>query len=164
MADISTTYMGIKLRNPVIVASSRLTSTLGKVIECEQEGAGAVVLKSLFEEQIESDTKGMIGSMNPDAHADAFDFFSGMGQNYYLNDYIKLVEDVKSKTAIPVIASLNCLHPGQWLEYAKRFENVGADALELNVFIMPASVSMDGRQIENQYMDILSREKQRAAE
>lgn len=159
MADLSTMYMGLKLRNPIVASSSRLTSSLEKVMECEQAGAGAVVLKSLFEEQIESDTQGMIGNMDVNGHADAFDFFSGMGQNYYINEYLKLVEDVKSRVSIPVIASLNCVHPGKWLEYAKRFENVGADALELNVFILPASVSLDGRIVEQQYLDILSQVK-----
>ncbi len=159
MADLSTTYMGLKLRNPIVAASSRLTSTPEKVLECEQAGAGAVVLKSLFEEQIESDTQGMIGNMNVNEHADASDFFSGMGHNYYLVDYVKLVEDVKNRASIPVIASLNCVHPGRWLEYAKRFENVGADALELNVFVLPASVSLDGRQAEQPYFDILAQIK-----
>ena len=155
VANLTTTYMGLELRNPVIVASSHLTSTLEQVITCEKAGAGAVVLKSLFEEQIHADSQSMIGDMNASVHTDALDYFRGESEYYYLDEYLKLVQEAKKKVSIPIIASLNCVSAGQWLEYANRFETVGADALELNVFIMPANVDQDGRAIEKIYLDIV---------
>ncbi|MCK5154389.1 MAG: dihydroorotate oxidase, partial [Spirochaetales bacterium] len=133
MADLSTSYLGLNLKNPIIAASSSLTGNLDNVKKCEDAGAGAVVLKSLFEEQITSDKNRMIGDMNFDAHTDAYDFFNAVGTDYYLDEYLGLVEDAKKSLSVPVIASVNCISPGQWTDYAERFENIGADALELNM-------------------------------
>lgn len=155
MADLSTTYLGLKLRNPIIAASSSLTGNLDNVKKCEDAGAGAIVLKSLFEEQITSDTNRMIGNMNYNAHADAYDFFNATGTDYYLDEYLGLVEDAKKSLSVPVIASVNCVSPGQWTDYAERFENVGADALELNMFILPSNISTSGLTIEDTYLKIL---------
>ena len=161
MADLSTSYLGLGLKNPVIVSSSNLTSTVPKVAACEAAGAGAVVLKSLFEEQIDADVSGMMENMDSSAYSEAFDFFQGSGQNFYLDKYLELVEESKKAVSIPVIASLNCVSAGNWIEYAKRIENVGADALELNVFIMPADVKREGREIERVYIDIVRKIRNR---
>ncbi len=155
MADLSTSYMGLKLDNPVIVSSSSLTSTIDGVKRCEDAGAGAVVLKSLFEEQIASDTDRMIGSMDYNAYTDAYDLFSSSGSDFYLNEYISLVEKAKSSVSIPVIPSINCVSSRNWVDYAQRFVNVGADALELNVFILPSNPDTSGPVIEEAYFDIL---------
>jgi dihydroorotate dehydrogenase (fumarate) len=156
--------MGLSLRNPVIVSSSKLTSTLEEVQTCEKSGAGAVVLKSLFEEQILAD----VGQSSVDddsmlAHSESMDFFQGMGKNYYLDAYLKLVREAKEKLSIPVIASVNCLTAGTWLEYAKGFEDVGADALELNFFIMPADVEQEGSAIEELYLETCRKIKARVS-
>jgi len=155
MADLSTSYMGINLKNPIITASSSLTSTLEGVKKCEDAGAGAVVLKSLFEEQITLDKNRMIGDMNFDAYTDAYDFFNAAGTDHYLDEYLGLVEDAKESLSIPVIASVNCVSPGQWTDYAERFENIGADALELNMFILPSNIETSGQKIEETYLKIL---------
>ncbi len=155
MADLSTTYMGLKLKNPVIVASSSLTASIDGVKRCEEAGAGAVVLKSLFEEQISSDTKRMVGDLDFNAYTDAYEMFASSGSDYYVNEYLTLVERAKAEVDIPVIPSINCVSAGNWVEYAKRFENVGADGLELNVFIMPSNPDTQGATIENAYFEIL---------
>ena len=154
MAELKTKYMGIELRSPVIAASSGLTATVSKVKELEQAGAGAVVLKSLFEEQILFDSNKMTEGFNADVHADAMDFFNGMSSNYFLDEYLGLVEDCKKAVDIPVIASVNCVTDGTWIKYAKRFENVGADALELNVFNIPVNKKLSSEDYERIYYSI----------
>jgi len=153
--------MGLRLKNPVIVSSSPLTSDLEKVKKCEQAGAGAVVLKSLFEEQIVHDTERMIGDMNFDASTEAYDYLRGTSKDYYLDDYLGLVEEAKKELSIPVIASINCVSDGEWIEYAERFEKVGADALELNVFIIPTDEKTRGETIEEAYHSILKKVKKK---
>jgi dihydroorotate dehydrogenase (fumarate) len=155
MADLSTSYMGLKLKNPVVVASSRLTYDVDKVAECEDAGAGAVVLKSIFEEQIEYDSRQMIGGMDFDAYTEAYDYFKETSRDYYIDNYLSLVEEAKKRVDIPVIASINAVGSGSWIEYATRFQQVGADALELNLYIVPANVAAEGREIERGYFDVL---------
>ena len=155
MANLSTSYMGLKLKNPIIAASSSLTSSLDGVKKCEDAGAGAVVLKSLFEEQITIDKNRMVGGLNFDANTDAYDFFNATSTNYYLDEYLGLVEDAKSALSIPVIASINCVSTGQWTDYSERFESIGADALELNMFILPSNIETSGKEIEDSYLKIL---------
>jgi len=86
MADLSTTYLGLRLRNPVIAASSRMTGSVDGLVEFERAGAGAVVLKSLFEEQIVADVGSMVDSLDPHMHSEAADLFRGSGMSYYLNE------------------------------------------------------------------------------
>jgi dihydroorotate dehydrogenase (fumarate) len=159
MAELKTKYMGIDLNSPVIAASSGLTASVSKVKQLEQAGAGAVVLKSLFEEQILFDSNKMTEGYNAEIHADALDFFSGMSSNYFLDEYLGLVEDCKKAVDIPVIASVNCVSDGAWLKYAERFENVGADALELNVFNLPVNKKMSSEDYEKIYYDIAKKIK-----
>ncbi len=163
MVDFSTDYMGLTLRNPIVVSSSSLTSTVEKVQACERAGAGAVVLKSLFEEQILADTNQLIGAIDDTVHPEARDLFNVSGKNYYMNEYLKLVREAKQRVSIPVIASVNCVSAGTWLEYASNFQDVGADAIELNVFVMPADISRSGPEIEQIYLDIAHSIKQRIA-
>jgi len=151
--------MGLMLKNPVIVASSRLTSSLDTIVACEEAGAGAVVLKSLFEEQILSDAGKVMNNLNPLVHAEAYDYARVMSREYYLDEYLKLVEDAKKRCSIPVIASLNCVTAGAWIDYATYFEKMGADGLELNVYVIPADVRQDSQSIEKTYIDIAKRIK-----
>jgi len=161
MSDLSTTFMGLALKNPVIVSSSKLTYDIENVKKCEQAGAAAVVLKSLFEEQINFESKRMIGDLNFDAYTDAYDYFEETSKDFYVNEYLELVEQAKASVSIPVIASVNCVSDGNWIDYAERFEKMGADALELNVFIIPAAVETPGELIEQKYIDILKKVKSR---
>jgi dihydroorotate dehydrogenase (fumarate) len=154
MANLSTTYLGLKLRNPVVAASSALTATTPKVVDCVEAGVGAVVLKSLFEEQIVAETRQDIAGAEMSAHAEAQDFLTHMGKDVHLNDYLTMVKEVKAKVQVPVIASLNCVTAREWMEYAQSLQKAGADALELNVFVMPANVRKEGADIEAVYLDI----------
>lgn len=155
MADLSTSYLGLQLHNPVIVASCSLVNTVDGAERCADAGAGAVVLKSLFEEQIEADTNLLQQNVWLAGHAEAFDYVRNMGIELGSRDYLTLVEKAKKKLSIPVIASLNCITPTWWTDYAKRIENAGADALELNIAVLPSDPSRTGDAIEHLYFKIL---------
>lgn len=154
MAELSTTYMGLPLKNPLIVASSHLTASVERVLACQEAGAGAVVLKSLFEEQIQVDIAREMNGASDMGHTDGYDFLIEATKSHYLDEYLDLVEKCKKKASIPVIASVNCVSDGTWLDYAKKFEAVGADALELNCFIIPADVKRDAASYEEVYLSI----------
>lgn len=157
--NLSTKYMGLELKNPLIVASSSLTSEIDKIVNLEEKGAGAIVLKSLFEEQIVADTEKMIESVDTDIHAEAFDWFSRSTQQHLMDEYLKLVAAAVKRVSIPVIASINCTTDGKWIEYAKMFEKVGAHALELNVFVQPHDLKMTSTEIEKIYVSIMEKMK-----
>ena len=140
MANLSTKYMGLELRNPVIVASSNLTSTVEKITQCAEAGAGAIIVKSLFEEQITADIEADMACADLSVHAEAQEYLSHMGQHMHLDTYLKTIKEASSQIDVPIIASLNCVSSGAWTDWARSLEDSGADALELNVFIMPADV------------------------
>ncbi len=161
MADLSTTYMGLSLKNPVVVASSSLTGTVEGVQQCAAAGAGAIVLKSLFEEQISHET-GALGQYAEYAgHYEATEYLQGYGMELGPRDYLKLVAEAKQAVAVPVIPSLNCFSSERWADYAKKLENAGADAIELNVGLMPNQVKQEGAAIEERYFKILHDVKSR---
>jgi dihydroorotate dehydrogenase (fumarate) len=156
MTDISTTYMGLELKNPVIAASSDLTLTAEGVRKCEEAGAGAVVLKSLFEEQIEDDVREARSEVPyPGDHTEADDYIRNTALHLSEDRYLSLVRDAKRATSIPVIASLNCIRPDWWTSYAARLADAGADGLELNIAIMPTYLMQTAREIEDTYIRIV---------
>jgi dihydroorotate dehydrogenase (fumarate) len=154
MPDLSVRYMGMDLRNPIIVSSSGLTERPDKVKRCADAGAGAVVLKSLFEEQIiakTADLEAASGSF----HTEAADYLGVMTSEMNLAEYLDKVEKAKKSVDIPVIASVNCNAPGSWFDFAKRVESAGADALELNTFIFQYDTHTSSADIEKRYVDIV---------
>jgi dihydroorotate dehydrogenase (fumarate) len=161
MTDLSTTYMGLSLENPVVVSSSGLTGSLKGVKKCAETGAGAVVLKSLFEEQIAAD----IGTLSRYAeyarHGEAADYLEEYGMDLGPRDYLKLVEEAKEAVDVPVIPSLNCVSEKRWGDYARQLEGAGADAIELNVSYMPTHAREDGAAVEELYYRILHEVKSR---
>lgn len=159
MADISTKYMGLDLKNPIIVGSCSLTGKLDKIKESETAGAGAVVLKSIFEEQILADKDALKDSTETQYHTEAWGYLERMGRDLSVANYLELVEKAKKEVSIPVIASLNCVTPGEWIEYAKKLENAGADALELNIYIVPRNPKVPGSKIEQKYVNIFEKVK-----
>lgn len=161
MADLKTKYLGIDLKNPVIVSSSSLTASPDKIVQCEKAGAGAVVLKSLFEEQIEADTAKMMGNIDEAHVSESYDYLTRTGNYHYIDEYLTLLEEAKSKVSIPIIASMNCISSGTWIDYAQRLEKLGADGLELNVFILPADVKKRGEDIEKVYLDVCRKVKKK---
>ena len=157
MANLTTKYLGLELRSPIIVGSSELNNSVEKIKKHEAAGAGAVVLKSLFEEQILMDIdaerlNNMYGSFQ--------DIENELG--YYLKahtvgKYISLIKEAKKAVNIPVIASISCVSSVEWLDFAKQVEDAGADALEINMFILPANTDMESKVIENTYFDIANK-------
>lgn len=156
MADLSTTYMGIPLNNPFVVASSSLTKTLDGVRKCADAGAGAIVLKSLFEEQIAAETLALSKHAEDySGYGEAYNYLQGYGMELGPKDYLDLVRDAKQTIDTPIIASLNCISTDRWADYALQLENTGADAIELNVGLMPTLANQEGPSIVDQHLRIL---------
>jgi len=153
MADLSTTYMGLALRNPLIVASCGLTKTADGVRRCADAGAGAVVLKSLFEEQILADLRGNEIDTGFLWHPEALDYVQRMGLELGPQSYLKLIEESKKAVSIPVIASLHCVSSGLWTDYVRKIADAGADAIELNISVMLSDPRRESGDVEKIYMD-----------
>lgn len=153
MANLSTIYLGIKLKNPVIVSSSGLTNKKEKIVKLQEYGAGAVVLKSLFEEQIKYEAGSMI---NHSDYPEAQDYIMAYTRSNSVDQYLKLIEESKKSTDLPIIASINCTTSSEWESYSKSVEEAGADALELNVFFVPTEPKSIGEIYEKVYLDILT--------
>ena len=133
MIDLKTQYAGLTLRNPIIVGSSGLTNNAERNKEFEKAGAGAIVLKSLFEEQIEAQSDAL---MQDQDYPEAMDYIRGYVKANQINDYLNLIRESKQLCTIPIIASVNCYKADAWTDFARQIEEAGADALELNVFFM----------------------------
>lgn len=156
MANIATTYLGLKLKSPIIIGSSPLTNSVESIKNLEAAGAGAVVLKSLFEEQILMDVDSLRVNNMHDTYSDAENYFQYFTREKSIGDYLKLIKDAKKETSIPIIASVNCMNSGEWVAFSKKIEEAGADAIELNVFNLPADVEFTGGDYEKIYFDIVS--------
>ncbi len=155
MADLSTKYMGLELGNPVIVGSSGLTNSADKLKKCEEAGAGAVVLKSIFEEQITGEVSNLVVASGPSYwHSEGVRYVESYGRENAVEGYLNLIREAKNTVSIPVIASIHCVSAGAWTEFAERVEQAGADALELNIFVLPSDPKRDGRSHEQVYLDV----------
>ncbi|MDZ7739406.1 MAG: dihydroorotate dehydrogenase-like protein [Bacteroidales bacterium] len=166
MAELTTKYLGLSLSNPLIIGSSGLTDSVDNIIELEKAGAGAVVLKSLFEEQIMLEVDASLkeayrNDMIYSAKSETLDYIDVHIRERTMSAYIKLIKDVKSRLTIPVIASINCVSAAEWVKFANQFEEAGADALELNIAILPTDEGLDAADIEKIYFDIIAKVKSR---
>ena len=156
MANLSTSYMGLTLRNPIIAGSSGLTNTLENIQGIEKNGAGAVVLKSLFEEQIQAVVnKTFNQDVNNYSYPEALDYITHYTREHDLERYLKLIRDAKQTVGIPIIASINCVSAAEWVTFAKNIQDAGADAIELNIFILPSDPRRKADQQEQVYFEIL---------
>lgn len=158
--NTTTKYLGLELKNPIIVSSSKLTGSYEKVMECVENGAGAVVLKSLFEEQIITDIEAKL--QNNEMYfwyPEATDFVKGISKEHGVQEYIKLIKKVKANASIPVIASINCITSQEWPAFAKDLQDAGADAIELNIAIFPFDENVESKDIENLYLEIVKEVK-----
>jgi dihydroorotate dehydrogenase (fumarate) len=176
MADLSCKYLGLQLKNPIIVGSSGLTSSIENLKTIAQMGAGAVVLKSVFEEQIKFETDKFLQSGNTEINSwneafqsivsktefyyeEAFDYLTDYAKEHTLNRYLSLISEAKKTIDIPVIASINCSTQYDWQYFAKRLQDAGADALELNVYLLPSDFEKSGIENEQVYFDIIKEVK-----
>jgi dihydroorotate dehydrogenase (fumarate) len=155
--DLHTSYLGLQLRNPLVPSASPLTGSLDTLAELQEAGAAAVVLPSLFEEQVEYDAlllaPDFLDETNPEAHAGYFPALDdyNTGSDYYID----LLEDAKRELAIPVIASLNGSSDGGWTHYAAALQDAGADALELNVYHVAADLDATSADVEDRYLRLV---------
>jgi dihydroorotate dehydrogenase (fumarate) len=155
MSDLSTTYMGLKLPSPLVVASSSISNKVENFQSAEASGAGAIVLRSLFEEQIEAAETELQEAIafQADANPEARSYLPP--QRIGPREYLRLLEKAKRSVRIPVIASLNASAPGSWSEYAKQLEDSGADAIEVNIYNVNAAIGVTGDEVERQYLEIV---------
>jgi dihydroorotate dehydrogenase (fumarate) len=153
--DLSVKYMGITLKNPIVIGSSGLTSSVHKIEELAKKGVGAVVVKSLFEEQILKE-----GYMANDAsifeYPGSYDYVQAYSVENAISEYLSLLQDAKKNVDIPVIASINCVTSGEWVNFVKKIENTGVDGIEINVSILPTDIDKSCQDYEAIYFDILA--------
>lgn len=158
-ADLRTRYLGLELRNPIVAAASPMTGTIDSLRRLEDAGIAAVVLPSLFEEQIEHEEMATHNLMLSGAElsAEARGFFPEM-QTYNTgpDNYLKLISDAKKALAVPVIPSLNGCTPGGWTQIAKKLEAAGADAIELNIYFLATNPEDTSAEIEKRYIDLVA--------
>ena len=153
MATLETTFAGLKLKNPIIISSSGLTDSAAKNQKLYEAGAGAIVLKSLFEEQImmEADWLG-----DPNMYPEGSDYLVGYIREHKLGEYLNLIKETKKVCDIPVIASINCYQDADWIEFARKIEEAGADALEVNILALQTDIQYAYGSFEQRHIDILS--------
>lgn len=156
MPDLSTTYLGLSLRNPLLVGSCGLTGSLNSIKELAENGAGAVVLKSLFEEQIQAEYSHNLAHYNSD-HPASLDYIRQYTRNSAVDGYLRLIADAKKAVSVPIIASINCISDKEWISFARSVESQGADALELNISLLPSNPDRSAQENENIYFDILEK-------
>jgi dihydroorotate dehydrogenase (fumarate) len=164
MVSLRTDYLGLNLSTPLIVGSSGLTNSVKNIVEFEKLGAGAVVLKSLFEEQIQNEINYAISQdASINQYPEAIDYISNYSKANSIETYLQLIRDCKNAVKIPIIASINCVSASEWMDYAIQIEQAGADALELNVFVLPSNPNKNGADNEKLYFEILAGVKQRVS-
>lgn len=161
MTDLSTVYMGLKLSNPLVIASCSLVKDVENIKRCQDAGAGAVVMKSLFEEQIKIEADRLVDSSSGMWHTEGYDYLYNTQMEFDEGDYLKIVTQAKKQASIPVIASVNCASATGWLDYAAKLEDTGADGLELNISYLPNDMKESGQDVEKRYLTILEEVKNR---
>jgi dihydroorotate dehydrogenase (fumarate) len=156
--DLSTGYLGLKLRSPLVASASPMSKDLEKLRKLEDSGAAAVVLHSLFEEQINAEAEMLDNflSAGSESYAESLSYFPdlktySMGPKVYLDH----LQRARRLLRMPLIGSLNGVSTGGWLQYARQIEDAGADALELNIYFLPTSFEVQGREIEDRYCDLV---------
>lgn len=152
MGELKTTFAGLILKNPVIISSSGLTNSASKNAKLEEAGAGAIVLKSLFEEQIMLEADRL---RNPSYYPEGNDYLAEYIRNHKLTEYLELIKESKKVCTIPIIASINCHSDSEWVQFALQVEEAGADALEINILSLQTDVEYTYGTFEQRHIDIL---------
>lgn len=160
--DLTTTYMGLRLKNPLVPSASPLSKELGNIKRMEDAGASAIVMYSLFEEQLAHEQRELdhFLTQGTESYQEAMSYFPAIAEyNFGPDEYLEHIRGAKEATGIPIIGSLNGVSAGGWLEYAKKIEEAGADGLELNVYYIPTSPNYKSEEIESIYVEDLRRVK-----
>ncbi len=155
--DTKTKYLGLELKSPIVVGSCGLTSDVDKMVQMEQAGAGAVVIKSIFEEQIIYDIKRNTHVVAPtDNYGDSYEYIAMHVADDSLERHFSMIREAKQRLTIPVIGSINCFSYENWLTYAQKFQDAGCDALELNMAILPYETSLSADDVERTFNQIIN--------
>jgi dihydroorotate dehydrogenase (fumarate) len=158
MPDLSTTYMGLRLKNPLVAGSSGLTGTLRGLEDLQEGGVGAVVLKSIFEEEIASEYEGAVAeAARKGMSLESYDYYDYEVRGERVSAYTDFVREAKKSLAVPVIASVNCTYSHEWVSFARDIETAGADALELNMFFLPSDMKRSTEEREKEYFLVVER-------
>jgi len=156
--DLSTNYLGLHLKNPIVPSASPLSRSLDSMKRLEDAGAAAIVMYSLFEEQIAHEAAELNHylSYGTESFAESLTYFpEAEVYNLGPDEYIELLHKAKQSLSIPVLGSLNGISSGGWIEYAKKIEQAGADAIELNVYYIPTDPELTGQEVEDRYLEVL---------
>ncbi len=159
MTDLSTTFAGLKLKNPIIIGSSGLSDSSVNIEGLEKAGAAAVILKSLFEEEILRDLNARMQRMSSEGflYPETLEYYDNIDSpNEATGTYLEQISKAKKGVSIPVIASINCITSSQWTYFPKQIESAGADALELNIFVLPSDFKRSAEENEQLYFQIIS--------
>lgn len=160
--NLSVSYLGLQIKSPVVVGSSGLTASVANLKKIENSGAGAVVLKSIFEEEIYNEYRNILekekGQEFPDIRF--LDYYDYKIKEDNIKKYLALIKEAKKELKIPVIASINCVSSWEWSFFAKQVEEAGADAIEVNLFILPSDFTKNCTVIEETYLKILTKIKE----
>ena len=158
MPDLSTRYMGLALSNPVIAGSSGLSATVEGVKALEAGGAGAVVLKSIFEEEIAAEYEGALAEAKAKGMSlESYDYYDYQVRGDRIASYVELVRGAKKSVSIPVVASINCTYSHEWVTFARELETAGADGIELNMFFLPSDLKRSSDEREKEYLLIIEK-------
>ena len=160
---MQTTYMGLDLNSPLVVSACTLSEQTDNIVKMEDNGAGAVVLFSLFEEQIRKEEALFNGVLSETSYAfaEAMDYFPGLDDyKVGINEYLENIRKAKERVKMPVIASLNGITNEGWIDYSKQMQQAGADGIEINIFFIPGDISMSSSEVEHRYLNIIETIKQ----
>jgi len=158
MADLTTKYLGLTLKNPVIVSSSTLTENIDSIKTLEENGAAAVVLRSIFEEEITMEADHVVSQAVKEGYDEGlFDYFDSRVKQKNIEDYLDLILECKRQTSIPIIGSINAVSNHEWTYFAKKMESVGVDAIELNMFLLPSDLKRTCTENEQIYFDVIKK-------
>jgi len=156
MAELKTKYLGFELKNPIIAASCGITNSIDQIKKLEDNGIAAVVLKSLFEEQILYFAHKHIDENQLD-YPEAYDYIKNYVKADELEKYLSLIKNLKKSVSIPIIASINCISSDEWISFTKEIENAGADAIELNIMTLSANPKISSYDVENKLFEIIDK-------
>ena len=158
MTNLDSKYLGLNLRSPIVVSACTLSEKLDNILQMEDAGAGAIVMFSIFEEQIrkEEETYDVIARITNNVFAEASGYFPDLDEYHVASaQYIETLRMAKERVHIPIIGSLNGITPEGWIDYAKQLEQAGADALEVNIFYIPVDPRMSALDVEQRYLEII---------